>query len=172
MKRIHFKKIHSTHLYAKEHLDEFAHEPLTVITSDFQTGGIGRRRDKWIAPAGSSLLVSFVYKLPDKQFTPYLSQMCSVALKNALAPLDLPVRFKYPNDLLVNGKKLAGIISEVSGDMVITSAGLNLTQKEEQMDLIDQPATSLLIETGKTLSSEKILESLLHHFFALLTCNK
>ena len=168
MKRIHFKNIKSTHLYAKEHLTEFK-APLTVITADFQTGGIGRKGDMWHATEKSSLLLSFVYDTPHESYLPYLSQMCARALKDALSSLHLPITLKYPNDLMIYNKKLSGIISEISGNQTITSCGLNILQTEQELSHIDQPATSLYIETGKKLSSEKILQTLLQHFFSLFS---
>lgn len=171
MKRIHFKKIHSTHLYAKEHLSEFDKNGVTIITADFQTNGIGRKKDPWIAAEKSSLLLSFTYPAPDARQLPYLSQLCALSLKNALAELNLPITFKHPNDLMVSGKKLSGIISEVCDDMVITSVGLNILQTEQQLGSIEQPATSLFIETSKKLSSQEILKRLLFDFFQRVNSN-
>jgi BirA family biotin operon repressor/biotin-[acetyl-CoA-carboxylase] ligase len=165
MKRIHFKKIPSTHLYAKEHINEFDINTITVITADFQTAGIGRKKDPWIAPDKSSLLASFVYKSPEAQNLPYLSKLCALSLKEALSGLHLPIIFRHPNDLMIHGKKLSGIISEVCGETVITSVGLNILQTEKELDNVDQSATSLYIETGKKLSADKILGHLLQHFF-------
>ncbi|MCH9622014.1 MAG: Bifunctional ligase/repressor BirA [Chlamydiia bacterium] len=165
MKRLHFKTIDSTHLYAKRSINRLKSFPLTVITADFQTGGIGRRLDRWISSEQSSLLLSFVYPLANKELMPHISKYCANALKKALSTLDLPITFKYPNDLMINGKKLSGIISETCEGMMITSVGLNLYQEQEELQAIDQPATSLFIETGKRLPSEKILRLLLHHFF-------
>ena len=165
MKRIHFKQISSTHLFAKDQLEHLKLFDITIITADFQTGGIGRRKSPWIAPKNSSLLASFVYKAPPSEEIPYLSQKASKALQKALQFLDLPITFKYPNDLMVRGKKVAGIISEVYGSSAISSLGLNLLQSENQMDLIDQPATSLFLETGKIVSKEEVLKGFYEHFF-------
>jgi len=166
MKHIHFKSIDSTHLYAKRSIDRLKAFPLTIITTDYQTSGIGRRLDKWHSPEGSSLLMSIVYKLPKSKDIPYTSQAAAAALKETLAPLNLPITFKYPNDLLIKGKKLSGIISETCHPMMITSIGLNLTQTPDQLALIDQPATSLLIETSLTFTPDQILSRFLSIFFA------
>ncbi|MCH9617261.1 MAG: Bifunctional ligase/repressor BirA [Chlamydiia bacterium] len=168
MKRIHFKKIASTHLYAKENISTFDSNTVTVITADFQTAGIGRKKDAWIAKEKSSLLVSFVYRAPPAKVIPYISQLCALSLKKALASEHLDISFKYPNDLMIHGKKLSGIISEICGNMAITSVGLNILQTEEELSSIDQPATSLFIETGKKLSCETILDQLLDAFFATI----
>jgi len=168
MKRLHFESIDSTHLFAKRSIAKLKAFDLTVITADFQTGGIGRRLDRWIASDRSSLLVSFVYPLEDKAFLPFVSKWCAEALKMALEPLNLPITFKYPNDLMVNDKKLSGVISETCDGMMISSVGLNMNQTKKELSEIDKPATSLYAETGKKLSSEKILKNLLYLYFQKL----
>ena len=165
MKRIHFEKVASTHLYAKENIDTLKAHGQVVITADYQTRGIGRRLDKWHAPKNSSLLTSFVYKAPHNSLIPFTSNLCAQAIMKTLAPLDLNPKFKHPNDLLVRGKKLSGVISEICGDTMITSAGINICQSETDLSHIDQPATSLFIETKKIYSSETILQSLLAIYF-------
>lgn len=167
MKRIHFEKIDSTHLYAKRHMEEF--DDITIITASFQENGIGRKKDPWITPKDSSLLLSIVYDTPPKEVIPYLSQIGAIALKNTLSSLDLSTSFKFPNDLMVHGRKLAGIMSEVHGKKALTSAGLNIFQTEKELKDINQPATSLLIETGKKFSRDKILQTFLSQFFTSLS---
>ncbi|MCH9811248.1 biotin--[acetyl-CoA-carboxylase] ligase [bacterium] len=159
MKRIHFEKIDSTHLYAKRNIENF--NEITIISASFQTSGIGRKNDPWIAKENSSLLVSIVYDAPKKDKIPYLSQIWALALKEALFSLHLPITFKHPNDLMIHGKKLSGILSEIIDRKAITSIGLNIEQTEEDLSKIDQPATSLFIETRKKLDHEKILKALL-----------
>lgn len=161
MKRLHFKTIDSTHLYAKRSIEKLKAFSMTVITADYQTGGIGRKRDRWIAKEGSSLLVSIVYKAPKADVIPTLSKKAADALKKVLKPINLDITFKYPNDLMVNGKKLSGIISECTDGMMITSIGLNIAQTEDDLSCINQPATSLFIETGKSFDREKILSQFL-----------
>lgn len=165
MKRLHFRTIDSTHLYAKRSIEKLKGFSMTVITADFQTGGIGRKRDRWIAKEGSSLLVSIVYKAPKADVIPTLSKRAADALKAVLKPLNLDITFKYPNDLMVSGKKLSGIISECTDGMMITSLGLNIAQTKDDLKCIDQPATSLFIETEKNFDSEKILEQLKRTLF-------
>lgn len=164
MKRIHFKNIHSTHLYAKENLHNFKNYSEVIITADYQTGGIGRRMDKWISPANHSLLTTYIYNAPPLYFCPHLSKIASLSLKQALDPLRLPITFKEPNDLLINEKKFCGILSEICGDKMLTSIGLNIFQTQKDLKDIDQKATSLFLETGKKHSKEKILLEFLFYF--------
>ena len=105
-----------------------------------------------------------IYQAPPKSIVSYISKLCALSLKAALAPLNLPITFKHPNDLMINKKKLSGIMSEVCEDQMITSIGLNLTQTDTDLSPIDQPATSLFLESGKLLSTENIIKPLLQHF--------
>ena len=164
MKRIHFKKIHSTHLYAKENLPSFKDHSEIIITAEYQTGGIGRRMDKWLSPPNCSLLATYIYPAPPLPLCLYLSKLAALSLKKTLEPLNLPITFKEPNDLLINKKKISGILSEICSDKMLTSIGLNISQTEDDLQSINQPATSLLLETGKTLSSELLLEQFLKNF--------
>ncbi len=171
MKKLHFQTIASTHLYAKENLPNFQDDPITVITTDFQTAGIGSRLDKWIAPENSSLLLTFVSPTPSKEFHPHLANICALSLIKTLFFLKIDIGFKYPNDLMVNGRKLAGFLVEICENQCICSFGLNLLQTEKELECIDQPATSLLIETGKKIPSSKIIEPFLKEFFTQINLN-
>ncbi len=168
MKKIHFQEIDSTHLFAKGHLSQFKEDPITVITADFQTAGTGRRGDKWIAPKSSSLLLTFVFPTPSIQFYPHLANICALSMIGALSFLKIETIFKYPNDLIVNGRKLAGFLVEICEDQCICSVGLNLLQNEKELEFIDQPATSLFIETGRNIPSSSIIDPFLNEFFKKL----
>lgn len=159
MKRIHFEKTSSTHLYAKENAHSFTQT--TIITANYQTAGIGRKRDPWIAPKNSSLLLSIVYNASTTIDSSLLSQLWSLAVKDALSSLHLPITIKYPNDLMIHKQKLAGILTEMGGKKTITSIGLNVDQSTKELAQIDQPATSLYLQTNKHLDKNKILSSIL-----------
>jgi BirA family biotin operon repressor/biotin-[acetyl-CoA-carboxylase] ligase len=90
----------------------------SVVIADHQTAGRGRLSRRWEAPPGSALLASFV--LPAK---PLLSLAAGVA---AAAACGEAVRLKWPNDLLLEGRKLGGILVEVSGPNAIIGVGINL----------------------------------------------
>jgi len=165
MKKLHFSTIDSTHLFAKRNLSRFTNDPITVITADFQTAGTGSRRNKWIAPKSSSLLLTFVFPAPSKKFHPYLANLCALSMINTLSFLNIEILFKYPNDLTVHGRKLAGFLGEICDNQCLCSVGLNLYQSETDLECIDQPATSLLIETGKATPPSAIIDPFLAKFF-------
>lgn len=164
MKKLHFETIDSTHLFAKENLSQFLQDSITVITADFQTAGIGSRRNKWIAHKNSSLLLTFVCPTPSKEFHPHLANLCAISMINTLSFLNIEILFKYPNDLTINGRKLAGFLCEICENQCLCSVGLNLYQSENELECIDQPATSLFIETRKKIAPSAIIDSFLTEF--------
>ena len=91
----------------------------SVVVADHQTAGRGRLDRRWDAPSGSALLASFVLE-PH----PLLSLAAGVAAAEACGP---DVRLKWPNDLMLRGRKLGGILVEVSGGKAVVGIGINLT---------------------------------------------
>jgi BirA family biotin operon repressor/biotin-[acetyl-CoA-carboxylase] ligase len=91
----------------------------SIVVADHQTAGRGRLERRWESPSGTALLVSFVLA-PNR----LLSLAAGVAAAEACGP---DVRLKWPNDLLLHGKKLGGILVETTPDRAICGIGINLT---------------------------------------------
>ena len=152
----------------------------TVVVADQQLAGRGRRGRTWSAPAGTSLLASILVRprLPQPLLAT-LSLTTAVAAAEALRRVTgVEARLKWPNDLLVSGRKIAGILLESrmtgqaaaggstpngSGIVTIVGVGINLGQREFPPDLADG-ATSVAIETGRAPSREAVLTALLEEF--------
>jgi len=144
----------------------------TVVVADQQLAGRGRRGRTWRAPAGTSLLASIVARprLPQSLLST-LSLSTAVAVAEALRRVaKVDARLKWPNDVLVAGKKVAGILLESrmsGGSSVVTiiGVGINLGQREFPHDLAEG-ATSIALETGQAPSRESVLAALLEEFDA------
>jgi len=144
----------------------------TVVVADQQLAGRGRRGRTWRAPAGTSLLASIVVRprLPQSLLWT-LSLTTAVAVAEALRRVaKVDARLKWPNDVLVAGKKVAGILLESrmsGGSSVVTiiGVGINLGQREFPPDLAEG-ATSIALETGQAPSRESVLAALLEEFDA------
>ena len=152
----------------------------TVVVADQQLAGRGRRGRIWSAPAGTSLLASILVRprLPQPLLAT-LSLTTAVAAGEALRrATGVEARLKWPNDLLVSGRKIAGILLESrmtggaaaggstpsgSGIVTIVGVGINLGQREFPPELADG-ATSVAIETGRAPSREAVLTTLLEEF--------
>jgi BirA family biotin operon repressor/biotin-[acetyl-CoA-carboxylase] ligase len=108
----------------------------SVVVADHQTAGRGRSSHRWEAQPGSALLVSFV--LPPN---PLLSLAAGVAAAEACGR---GVRLKWPNDLLLDGRKVGGILIEVSPAGAICGIGINLTSAPEGAAKLDESRDRLL----------------------------
>ncbi|HRT27879.1 MAG TPA: biotin--[acetyl-CoA-carboxylase] ligase [Syntrophales bacterium] len=153
----HHLETDSTNLRAKILADQGAPEG-TLVVAESQAGGKGRKGRSWFSPAGKGLYASLILRpaLPPTE-APRLTLLTAVAAAEALLALaPVPVRIKWPNDITVNGKKLAGILTQASTevdvlDYVVVGLGVNVNIAEEEFpDDLRDSATSLLIETGAT----------------------
>ncbi|HCE39263.1 MAG TPA: biotin--[acetyl-CoA-carboxylase] ligase [Alcanivorax sp.] len=117
-----------------------------VITTEFQSAGRGRRGRAWQSPFGANLYLSVLYELAGGYSAlGGLSLAAGVAVARALereAP-GLNAGLKWPNDLLVDGAKLGGVLIELAGEMdgrvqVVVGVGLNVAMSDRQADAIDQ----------------------------------
>src|SRR5437879_9247223 len=108
----------------------------SVVVADHQTAGRGRLSHQWETRAGTALLVSFVVE-PN----PLLSLAAGVAAAEACGP---GVRLKWPNDLLLDGRKVGGILGEASPSKAICGIGINLTWAPEGAAQLDDSRDQLL----------------------------
>jgi BirA family biotin operon repressor/biotin-[acetyl-CoA-carboxylase] ligase len=140
----------------------------TVVVADTQTAGRGRRGRRWLDEPGASLLVSIVVRprLAIRDL-PKLSLAAGVAVADALEAITgLAVRLKWPNDLVVDERKIAGILLEsriAIEPLVVVGVGVNLGQHRFPHELAGT-ATSVEIETGQRVERDAMLEAVLVAF--------
>jgi BirA family biotin operon repressor/biotin-[acetyl-CoA-carboxylase] ligase len=158
----HFDEIDSTNTWVAQKANEGAAEGL-VAFADFQRAGRGRLERTWESSPGSSLLCSILLR-PDVSPDQLQLVVASVALAARAAIVRLSgVRpdLKWPNDLIVGGEKLAGLLAEIVAVderlAVVVGIGVNLTYDGPQ----NVPATSVRAESGVTLSAPALLDILL-----------
>lgn len=159
----HFKEIDSTNDYAKRQAETRAPEG-EVYFADFQTGGRGQFERKWVSPAGKNLLFSVLLRPPlSPAEAPILTQIACRSVAEALrAHYGIACTIKKPNDLLVNGRKICGILTEATSsspkkvESVIIGAGLNVNQAPEGLDAI-----SMKEILGKELLPAEVLNQIL-----------
>jgi len=134
-----------------------------VAVTDHQTGGRGRLGRRWEAPAGSSLLVSVLLHPPPERRLPELSLVAALAASDTVeAATGLSAQIKWPNDVMLNRRKVAGILSELSDRTVVVGIGMNVNQTRDELPA-DTPteAGSLRTLTGVTYDRAVLLGSLL-----------
>jgi BirA family biotin operon repressor/biotin-[acetyl-CoA-carboxylase] ligase len=133
-----------------------------VAVADEQTEGRGRLGRTWQAPAGTGLLFSIVLipaVRPDR--LPELSIVAGGAVADAIeAEAGLQATVKHPNDVLVGGKKVAGILAEAVEGRIVLGVGVNVSQTEAQLPSADPPATSLALE-GASVERAGLLVTIL-----------
>ena len=161
---IHFDSIESTNIYALELLKKEKVQEGTIIHADFQERGKGQKGNLWESLACNNLTFSILMKpflRVEEQF--YLSKAVALGLKRALDRLSVEnVEIKWPNDLLINGKKVGGILIEnLISDKLITESvvGIGLNVNQTEFSSFKREATSLKLATGITYSVNELLLS-------------
>ena len=165
-----YEQLNSTNKFALENLATFSDK--TVIRAQIQTAGRGRFVRKWISDKKNNCYISFVLK-PGESFLPHyanVTQYLSVVLAEMFQELNIIPEIKWPNDILVGGKKISGILSEVSFNSgklngIILGIGINLNLTKEDLSFIDIPATALSIELGAEIDSKSFINRLIDKFF-------
>ena len=134
-----------------------------VAVCEEQTGGRGRMGRVWSAPAGSSILVSVLLRPPAARRAAELSLVAGVATAVAVERATaLAAQVKWPNDVMLDRRKVAGILAELRDGAVVLGIGLNVAQSRDELPAeTREPAGSLRSVTGQALERGPILAELL-----------
>ncbi|MCK5772250.1 MAG: biotin--[acetyl-CoA-carboxylase] ligase [Thermoplasmata archaeon] len=165
-----FPRTTSTNLIAKELLGEDPTEGI-VIAADIQTAGRGRLKRRWSSPQGGLWFSIILYPGIPPERGMILTMASSVAVYRAIKETcGVEAVIKWPNDLLVNGKKVCGILTELDAEMdrinsAVIGIGINVNN-ELDGELLDI-ATSLKVETGSDVARVQLLRSILKHLDGL-----
>lgn len=161
---IRLESVDSTNRYAKDLLRDFPAEG-TVITADVQTAGRGRMDRQWLSAPAQNVLASIIL-YPPRQLEEWggLPLLAGLAVTNAVRGLtSLDVHLKWPNDVLVENRKLSGILVESGrqGDRswAIVGVGINVNQVRFDGAYRLAPA-SMALEAGRTFDTNEVLAAL------------
>jgi BirA family transcriptional regulator, biotin operon repressor / biotin---[acetyl-CoA-carboxylase] ligase len=135
----------------------------SVATTDHQTGGRGRLGRTWIDAPGTALLLSVLLRPPAERRAPELSLVAAVAVALAVEHVTaLAAQIKWPNDVMLDRHKVAGILAELRVDEVVVGIGLNVNQTRVELPADGRtPAASLRSVTGRAHDRETVLAELL-----------
>lgn len=168
-KIIYYEETDSTNTRIRELAKEGLEEG-TTVWADCQTAGKGRRGRSWESPAGENLYFSILLR---PKLEPGKAPMLTLVMAYSIAKVlkeqeNFSVQIKWPNDLILSGKKICGILTEMmlSGrevDFVIVGVGVNVNVSEFPEELQDK-ATSLYLEKGESFEREKLLQQILKEF--------
>ena len=144
-------------------------EEFFVLTTDFQTTGRGRLDRRWEATSGSSVMASILLKprFRDPTGIRWLSLLAALAINQALASFRVISKVKWPNDVLIDGKKVSGALAEVSEDLaaVVLGFGINVFQCEAELPV--ETATSLYLATGGQVNRDELLAKVIENIRSL-----
>lgn len=141
----------------------------TLVVAEQQTAGRGRLGRKWVSPAGSCVMMSLILRPAfAPQYAPMLTLVMGLSVAQAMKKLGIDVSIKWPNDAVVSGKKICGILTEMSLEgisirEVVIGVGINVN-----LETIDEEikgvASSLYLETGKRYDRNEIINLVMQQF--------
>ena len=168
-KMLHFDSINSTNSEAKK-LAEEGMKSGTVIISEEQVAGKGRLGREWMSPKYKGLWMSVILRPDiDPAKTSLITQIAGAAVILALKKFGIDAGIKWPNDIILDKKKAAGILTEMSSEIrsinyVILGIGINVNQEPDDFPgNISDTATSLKIYSGKNISRAELCAEILNN---------
>ena len=168
-KILYFNEVDSTNNQAKREAENGAAHG-TLVVADSQSAGKGRRGRSWSSPVGTGVFMSLILK-PElhPEYASMLTLVVALATARALEEITgLSAMIKWPNDIVVNKKKVVGILTEMSTEMesihyVVAGVGINVNM-DKLPEEINKTATSLRIELGKPTNRAVLIEAFLRYF--------
>ncbi len=167
---VHFHSIKSTNMKAKE-LASNSKDEGEVVISEEQTMGRGRLGRKWISPKGKGIWMSIILRPQINPINvPKVTQIVAAAVTKAFGEIGVKNYIKWPNDIIINNKKVCGILTEMSGELnrinyVVVGIGINANiEKNDFPSEITDIATSIKIETGKGIQRKELVAHILNNF--------
>ena len=167
-------QVPSTNAWAREHLIDLADR--TVVYTFAQSAGRGRMDRSWADLGPGNLFASLVLKPSQRMEERYLclTQLLSLSIARSCDACGAPASIKWPNDVLIRGRKVSGILAEAVVEQellrgVVLGFGVNLTADPAALTRLGRPATALSLETGRAPGQENFLREVFEHFFSVYT---
>jgi BirA family biotin operon repressor/biotin-[acetyl-CoA-carboxylase] ligase len=179
-----FAEVESTNDVARElaEKEEWVNTTAIVVIADRQSKGRGREGREWFSPP-SAISLSIVFKpkpTMEVKEAPNISLLAGLAVARCIREYGIDARVKLPNDVLVNGRKISGILieakttSSLTLDYVIVGVGVNLNINQDEFpDHLKASSTSLKIELGEEVDKAKFIDVLrdkIQYILHLLSC--
>jgi BirA family biotin operon repressor/biotin-[acetyl-CoA-carboxylase] ligase len=167
----HFETIDSTNLWCNQNLQDFENNTTYVVTADVQTNGKGTKDRSWYSPKGGlySTICIPLNELKDNSNT--IPLVTAIAICDTFKEFGIDVKIKWPNDLILNDKKIGGILSECTTHNGITwvmiGIGINTNTKKNDISHINRPlftASSVYVETQKIVDNTIFIEKFIPNF--------
>lgn len=167
--KIHFPRIDSTNTWSKENYKIFDSKKLNLVSADEQTAGRGRYKRCWLSPNSKNIYATFTFFIEKgRKDVGNIPQVLALSSIKTLLQYGFKGQLKWPNDIQINRKKVGGILCETVMEekdlVVVIGIGLNINMELELLQQIDQPATSMLAESGNNFEVAQVLEVLKNYF--------
>ena len=171
----YYTRLESTNNEAWECIKE-GEKSGTIIITDNQISGKGRNGNEWKSTSGKSLTFSFIYKpeqIPIERIG-LLSILAGISINKGLKKLNIDSELKWPNDILLNKKKIGGVLCETKLnnniiEWVIIGIGINVNESADDFDSnLSKKASSLFIESGQNIQRERVIAEILNNMELLL----
>lgn len=157
------QQVESTNKVLLDRVGSLKGAELVVVLAEHQTGGRGRRGRQWCSPCARNIYMSVLWSTDQGlQALDGLSLAIGVSVAKMLRnDFDIPATLKWPNDIHVNGKKIAGILIEIDGDIegplsVVVGVGLNVQMSAEETATIEQPWTHMAAHLSSAASRNDV----------------
>jgi len=165
-----YSSVNSTNEEARV-LAEYGSQDGTVVIAETQTGGRGRRGRTWVSPMGGLWFTIILKPKIAPVYTPIITLLTGVACANAIEKVTgLKTKLKWPNDVHIAGKKVCGILTEISSEpelvkFILVGLGINVNIKLSDFpNELQEKITTLSYELNKSINRDKLFQELLKQF--------
>lgn len=167
-----FDTINSTQLYARHNIKSLKPNEWQLYTAKEQTSGIGTKNTIWVSPYDVNVYATYAFLLEEKHTAKiiHITQVSALTVSELLSSEGINSTVKWVNDILINKKKVCGVLAESSTNAfeengvkylaVLVGIGINVNSEQQHLVKISQPATSIKMETSKELDIKNIVDSL------------
>lgn len=172
IQRSHFQVLDSTQEEIRKIVSDLKANTIASCTANSQLKGRATHNRSWTSPPDVNIYVSFAFKINHLSTMPIISinlpQIVGLSVAKTLQYYKLKPQLKWVNDVLINNKKIGGILCEAStlaSETIYTvGIGLNINMSKEDCDLHNQPVTSMIVETNKKFDKEMVYQILEKNF--------
>ncbi len=167
---IHYDEIDSTNNQAKKLADDLKGEG-HVVVAESQSQGRGRLGRQWMSSNNSGIWMSIILRPKiDIYDVAKITQVAAASVQSALFEIGIKALIKWPNDIMINGKKVCGILTEMSSELnavnyVVVGIGINVNSELQQFSKeLQSIATSLKIESGRSVDRRELIALIFNNF--------
>ena len=165
----HFERVDSTQIQARQLVNLLPDDTWAILSAEEQTEGQGMHGRRWLSPPHVNMYATFMFLLPRDNQVSRISQITAIAVARTLQEFGFQPQIKWPNDVLLNRKKVCGVLCELMTQddpcryVCVAGIGLNINMEKGLCESLDQPVTSMFVESGKKFSTRDVTSRVFRH---------